>query len=129
MTETKTKKPTKKDIINKILLVPAIAENSEYVDFLTHELELLEKKNSSKGTSKTAIENEVIIDLLVNELAKLNRPVTISELMQESQEIKNFTYGKDNTHLTNQKISALLNKCEDKVNKTIDKKKSYFSVK
>ena len=54
-----TRKPTKRDRYNALLAIPAVAENADLVEFLTHELELLDKKNSAerKPTAKQ-IENE-----------------------------------------------------------------------
>ena len=71
--------------------------------------------------------------MLVNELAKIAKPITITDLMATSEVVKNYVLENGN-HLTNQKISALLNKMADPENanapivKVTDKKKSYFSV-
>ena len=56
---TSNRKPTKRDRFNALLAIPAVAENADLVEFLTHELELLDKKNSAerKPTAKQ-IENE-----------------------------------------------------------------------
>ena len=119
-----TKKMRKKDYFMKLRGI--VEGDVELVTFIDHELELLEKKNSSKGTSKVQIENEKILDMLIEELTKIGSPVTITELMTKSEVVKGYVLA-DNRPLTNQKISALLN-ASDRVVKVTDKKKSYFSV-
>ena len=66
----------------------------------------------------------------INELAKIAKPITITDLMATSEVVKNYVLENGN-HLTNQKISALLKQLVDSqvVDKMIDKKKSYFTVK
>ena len=91
------------------------------VAFIDHELELLDKKSSSKAPTKTQQENENIMVTIKNELAQIGRPVTITELQSESEELATYS---------NQKLSALLKKLVDtnQVVKVVDKKKSYFSI-
>ena len=55
MTNTSTtRKPTKRDRFNALLAIPAVAENADLVDFINHEIELLDKKNTAerKPTAK-----------------------------------------------------------------------------
>ena len=121
------KKLTKKDYFEMIKEV--CADRADIIDFCNHEIELLSRKNSKSVTTKTQIENEKVMGMLVEELAKIGNPITITDLMANSEVVKNYTLENGN-NLTNQKISALLNKMVDtKVVKVVDKKKSYFSVK
>lgn len=119
------KKMTKKEMFAMVL---AVVENvdcghkEEMVNFLNHEIELLANKKSSSAKTKTQVENEKIMEQIVEELAKINKPVTISEMQEASEVLKAHS---------NQKLSALLKKLieeEKRVVKTIDKKKSYFSL-
>lgn len=123
------KKLTKRDVINQMLGEGVIQENEIYKNYLEHELELLDRKNSSKGLSKTQIENEKVASVLVEELGKIARPVTISDLMEESTIVKEYRL-ENGTALTNQKISAIFKKLVDNgsIVKTSEKKKSYFSL-
>ena len=119
-------KLTKKDYFK---MVASVIENSnvenkaELQGFISHELELLEKKSANRGTTETAKtkENNAIIEVIYNALIKLDRPVTITELQIEVAELTDYT---------NQKISALMKKLVDsnRVVKMVDKKKSYFKV-
>lgn len=54
MTNTSNRKPTKRDRFNALLAIPAVAENAELVEFINHEIELLDKKNTAerKPTAK-----------------------------------------------------------------------------
>ena len=121
------KRLTKKDYFEMIKGV--CADRIDIIDFCNHEIELLSRKNSKSGATKTQKENEIVANMLVEELAKVGKPITITDLMNTSDTIKNYTLENGN-NLTNQKISALLNQMKDtKVVKVVDKKKSYFSVK
>ena len=120
-------KVTKRDYFEMIKGI--CAEREDIVDFCNHELELLDRKNSKTSATKTQIENKKVAEVLVAELAKLAKPVTITELMKESEVVKNYTLENGNT-LSNQKISAIFKQLVDNktIVKVIDKKKTYFSI-
>lgn len=119
------KKMTKKETIN--LLIDVLMGNKEvedmqiFVDFLTHERELLEKKSSNSGQTKTQKENETIKEKIVATLRELDRPVLITEIQGANAELANYS---------NQKISALLTQLVNAeiVKREVDKKKAYFSL-
>lgn len=54
MTTSTNRKPTKRDNFNALLSIPAVAENDALVEFIEHEIALLDKKNSAerKPTAK-----------------------------------------------------------------------------
>jgi len=124
------KKLTKRDYFMKLRGI--VADNEELVAFIDHELELLSRKNSGGSQTKTQKENGVVAEMLINELEKLNRPVTITDLMASSSTIREYTYidGKETKNLTNQKISAIFKQLVDsnRLVRVTEKKKSYFSV-
>ena len=120
-----TKKMTKKEMFTMVANVVENAEvenKAEMLEFLAHEVELLNRKSGKSGETKTQKENKVLMEQLLVALAELGKPVTVSEFMKES------------THevatLSNQKLSALFKKLveAERVVKTTEKKKSYFSV-
>lgn len=123
-----TEKKTKKMFYNEIAELGRELDRPDLVEFANHEIELLERKNSSKGATKTQVENEKVMEIIFNELKALARPVTVSDLMEESETIKNYVL-ENGDPLRNQKISALLKKLVDsnRVIKSISGKKSYFS--
>lgn len=95
--------------------------SQDVINFVTHEIELLDRKHSKTSQTKTQKENELIKESIVKVLTEIDRPVTITELQNESAEMEVYS---------NQKLSALLKQLVQSgiVTKTIDKKKSYFSV-
>lgn len=119
------KKMTKKEMFAMVIGVVnglEVENKAEMLEFLHHEVELLEKKNSRSGQTKTQKENEILVGQLELALAEFTEPITISEFM------KNSTH--EISTLSNQKLSALMKKLVDcgKVVKTTEKKKSYFSL-
>ena len=121
------KRLTKKDYFEMIKGV--CADRTDIVDFCNHEIELLSRKNSKSGATKTQKENEIVANMLVEELAKIGKPITITDLMNTSETVKNYTLENGN-NLSNQKISAIFKQLVDsqKIVKVVDKKKSYFSI-
>ena len=112
-------KMTKKEMFEMIKGV--CANDTRIVEFCDHEIELLTRKASKSTMTKTQKENEGIMEIIVNALKNLDKAVTITELQGACIELADYS---------NQKISALLKKLVDsnQVVKTIDKKKSYFSI-
>ena len=121
------KKLTKKEMFEMIKGV--CADRTDIIDFCNHEIELLSRKNSKSGATKTQKENEIVAKMLVEELAKIGKPVTITDLMNTSEIVKGYTLENGN-NLTNQKISAIFKQLVEsqKIVKVVDKKKSYFSI-
>ena len=111
-------KKTKRDLFLEVREV--VAGNEELVAFIDHELELLNKKASTKST-KVNDEQVALMEKIVNALNEIGRSVTISELQKENAEMAEYS---------NQKLSAMLKKLVDnkQVTKIVDKKKSYFTT-
>lgn len=118
-------KMTKKEMFAMVIAVVENAEvenRAEMLEFLNHEVDLLAKKSSKSGETKKQKENKVLADQLFSALAEMSEPLTISDFQEKS------------THevatLSNQKLSALLKMliAEGRVVKTIEKKRSFFSV-
>lgn len=122
MEELKVKKATKKEMFRKLIELAQENERTDLVEFCEHEIELLNKKASASGQTKTQAENEKIKVVIAEELTRIARAVTISELIKESESLGQYS---------NQKLSALLKQMveNDKtVTKIIDKKKSLFAI-
>lgn len=121
------KKVTKRDYFEMIKGI--CGDREDIVNFCNHEIELLSRKNSRSGATKTQKENLIVAEMLTQELAKVNKPITITDLMNASDTIQNYTLENGNK-LTNQKISAIFKQLvENKtIVKVVDKKKSYFSI-
>ena len=121
------RKITKKEYFGQLREI--VKDNAELVEFIDHEIELLARKNTGNSQTKVQKENVEVAKMLVDELAKLGRAVTITELMNESNTVKEFTLENGNK-LTNQKISAIFKQLVEskEIVKVTDKKKSFFSV-
>ena len=121
------KKITKKEYFAQLREI--VADKPELVASIDDEVELLNKKSAKGGTTKTQKENEVVATMLVEELEKINKPITITDLMNSSETIANYRLENGNA-LSNQKISAIFKQLVENKTlvKVIDKKKSYFSV-
>lgn len=117
-----TKKVTKRDNFNKLLTIEEVANDTQLVEFINHELELLDKKSASHSTAKTANQkaNEEIKKSIVNALVNIGKS-TISDLQKANEDMAQYS---------NQKLSALLKQMVDsgEVVRTTDKKKAYFEV-
>lgn len=121
MEELKVKKVTKKEMFGKLIELAQENERTDLVEFCEHEIDLLNKKASASGQSKTQKENEKIKVVIIEELTRLARAVTISELIKESESLGQYS---------NQKLSAILKQMVEggTVTKIIDKKKSLFTI-
>ena len=120
-------KMTKREVLNLMLGDVAIKNNSVYVGYITHELELLDKKVSKSRTNVE--ENNAINEIILDALAKCENAVTISELQASSDALKNYVLENGNV-LSNQKLTYLLKGlvAENKVVKVEDKKKTFYSI-
>ena len=114
-------KLTKKENFMRVVEVLENKGLTDLVEVMKHEIELIEKKSANKTQTKTQKENEVLVEKVYEALIAIARPVAVDELRGASDEMSVFS---------NQKLSALLKKLVDagRVIKTVDKKKSYFSV-
>ena len=80
----------------------------------------LAKRGTSKTPTKTQKENEGVMETILEVLADNGDRMTVTEMLADDRL----------NEYTNQKISALLRKLRDakKVDKTMEKKKAYFTL-
>lgn len=118
------KKMTKKEMFNEVIALATENKREDIVNFAQHEIDLLNSKKSSNTMTATQKANEEIKVVILEELAKLNVPMTITDFLNASEKVNTLVNG------SNQKTSALMKQLVDNkaVVKTVDKKKSYFSV-
>lgn len=111
-------KMTKKEMFTMIM--KAVADKPEMVDFIQHEIDLLDKKASNKKATKTQEANVGIKDTILDVLA-CGKAMTVTEMQGANAELGT---------LSNQKVSALVRQLVEanKVVKTVDKKVSRFSL-
>ena len=118
---TKTKKMTKREMYTKILSFAEIQADPELAKGIQHEIELLDRKNSSdRKLSKNAAENVSLKAEILKIMSKEpDRLFTATEIWKQMENWDD---------LSNQRISALLKqlKEEGKIKKIEEKKKSLF---
>ena len=105
------KKTTKKEMFTKILAIAEVQENAEMVEFINHEIALLERKNSAKKSTPQQAENEKVKEKI---LEVMNEPMTATQIMNAVQPFFE-------TAFTNQRISALLRQLGDDGTKQVKK--------
>ena len=117
------KKMTKRDYYNNLLTLDSVKANNDLVNFINHELELLDKKNANKSTKPTAVQvaNEGIKETILETLSDNGKMMTISEMQKANAELG---------ELSNQRVSALIRQmlADGKVERIEDKRKAYFKV-
>ena len=113
------KRMTKRDYFNNLLAIDTVAANAELVNFIKHEMELLDRKNKSGKMTKTQVENMALKE---NILTVLEKPMTITEIVKALavNEIGDYTP---------QKISALMRQLvlDGIMERITDKKRTLFS--
>lgn len=117
-------KVTKKDNFKSIMEVLVANGREDLAEVMAHEIELIEKKSANAKATKNQVANEGIKDLILKVMAELDRPVTITELINASEELKTATNG------SNQKVSALMTQLKNanQVVRTQEGKKAMFSL-
>ena len=118
-----TKKTTKKENFTTLLTLAEVKANPQLVEFINHEIDLLNRKSSASGEKKLTpvqIANETFKEAILAGM-KPNRLYTISELQKEIPAIAS-------AELSNQRVSALVRqlKEDNKVVRTEEKGKAYF---
>ena len=117
-----TVKVTKKDRFMEIIEIATELGREDLIDFCNHEIELLDRKASKSGESKSKKENAELMNALYEELAEIGKAVTISEFMKLSTVV-------EEKELSNQKVSSLFTKMKgEKVDRTVIKGKAYYSA-
>lgn len=110
---------TKNEMYSHIAAV--CAEHQDIVEFCAHQQELLARRSSTPAKpTKTQVENESYKAAIVDILAENDRPMTISEMMEDSRL----------DGLKNQRVNALVTQLKNanRVVRTEVKGKAYFSL-
>lgn len=108
---------------------------TELVAFVEHEIELIDKKamNRKSGDTKKAKENSAIAEMVLEVMAQIGKPITITDLLKVDPLTDYVTEG--GKALSNQKISAVLKPLlrtelnpNGTVVRTMDKKTTLFAI-
>lgn len=125
MTNTNTtRKPTKRDNFNALLKLSEVKADPKLVEFITHEIELLDRKNTvDKKPTATQVANEGIkADIKAFLDAHKGEKFTVSALMKSVPSIADAS---------NQKVSSLVRQMvlDGQADRIEDKRKAYFTAK
>jgi len=102
--ENTTVKVTKRDVINMMMAEEVIKSNETYVAYLTHELELLDKKKAGRKSGKSTKTQEMNENLKEIVLDVCNAEgATITELQNKDEQLKAYS---------NQKLTAIVKMLE-----------------
>ena len=109
------------------MLKALVKDNAMLVEFIDHEIELLDKKKSN-GNAKANEKMEQSVETVFKALVIVGRPVSASELIAETDL---SALANESGVVSTQKVSAMLKKLVDcgRVEKFTDKKKTLFRVK
>ena len=110
------KRVFKKDYLGELKVLAEDAGRKDLVDFCEKEIEKLTNRKT-----KNQKENEGIKEIILEVLAGLNEPITVTDFLKVDERVAEYS---------NQKVSALMKQLVDagKVEKVVDKKRSYFKI-
>ena len=92
-------KITKREVINTMLADENIKGNTMYVQYLAHELELLDKKAEKKGKSDEELAEIARLKSLITDALAIVGKGTVTEIQKANSELG---------ELSNQKVTSLL---------------------
>ena len=114
-------KMTQKDFFNEVIAMAKAQGRDDLAEYAKGRIEVLDKKSENRKPSKTQAENEVLKGVIMDVLTENGGQMTVTEMLNS---------GAFDAMVTNQKVTALLRQLKDeqKVDKIVDKKKSYFKA-
>lgn len=119
-----TKKITKRDNYNALLKIEEVKSNPVLANFVKHEIELLDKKNSSRSKNPTKEQkaNKALKENILDEM-EIGVEYTITDMIKQLPSCDG---------LTNQKVSAVVRQMVspqgDQIIRTEKKGRAYFSL-
>lgn len=102
--------------------IDPMIDKEKVLAFIAHEVELLDKKHTSKKDTEKQKANEILLETVYGIVANATSLVSVADVMKALSDI--------DIELTNQKVSYLLNSLAsaDRLVKVYDKKKPFYSV-
>ena len=124
----KVKAPTRKEMFTRVsdFLAEHDADTA-LIDFVNHQIELLDNKKESKKQSKEQEENAAYSDAIYEQMA-FERKYSATELMKELPAVNEWNTSHE-TELSVQKLASLLKPLVDggKVIKTTEKRRVFYT--
>ena len=123
MSNITSRKPTKRDRFNALLAIPAVSADADLVEFINHEIELLDKKNTAerKPTPKQVENAGFKADILA-----FCEPDTLYNAGDIAKGVPSIVAA----GLSVQRVSAMLTQLvnDGSLVKTEDKRKNFYSL-
>ena len=121
-----TAKITKKDQFISIRTILEGVNRTDLVEFINHEIELLDKKSAKRKPSKNQVTNAELTEVLLEVLEENFDPLTILEIQDKDERLQAL---EDGTPISNQRMSALLRPlvANGTVIRTEEKRKAKFT--
>lgn len=110
-------------VLRRIVENAPITNKVDMLAFIDHEIELLNNKKSNATETAKQKENNSIKELIVECLKDAGKPITLTELQKNYEELSPEKY-------SNQKLSALVRQLVESevVKKSTNKRVSYFYI-
>lgn len=124
----KVKAPTRKEMFTAVS--DFLAEHDAdvaLIDFVNHQIELLDSKKENKKQAKEQEENAAYSDAIYEQMA-FERKYSVAELMKELPMVNDWSANHE-TELSVQKLASLLKPLVDggKVIKTTEKRRVFYT--
>ena len=116
-------KMTKKDKFNMLLAL--VKDNEMLTEFVKHEIELLDRKNSKSATLTKAQKDAIAVGEIVRDILAENERMTVGAILKDER-IASYVKA-DGNNVSSQMLTAILSKSSDFVN-VKEKKVSYYSL-
>ena len=116
-------KLTKKDKFNMLLAL--VKDNDMLSEFVKHEIELLDRKNSKSATLTKAQKDAIAVGEIVRDILAENERMTVGAILKDER-IASYIKA-DGNGVSSQMLTAILSKSSDFVN-VKEKKVSYYSL-
>lgn len=116
-------KLTKKDKFNMLLAL--VKDNDMLSEFVKHEIELLDRKNSKSATLTKAQKDAIAVTEIVKDVLAENERMTVGAILKDER-IASYVKA-DGNGVSSQMLTAILSKSSDFVN-VKEKKVSYYSL-
>ena len=116
-------KLTKKDKFNMLLAL--VKDNDMLSEFVKHEIELLDRKNSKSATLTKAQKDAIAVGEIVRDILAENERMTVGAILKDER-IASYVKA-DGNGVSSQMLTAILSKSPDFIN-VKEKKVSYYSL-
>lgn len=125
--EKKITKKEKNELLIAVLngKAPTEDEKNMLVEHITHEIELLDRKNSKSATLTPSQKDAIAVGELVRDVLAENERMTVGAILKDER-IKSYVKANGDS-VSSQMLTAILSKSTDFV-RVVEKKVAYYSL-